>query len=132
MIDVIEQAKTESGDDAVLKLGIQGINKALMPDGGIRRGKTYLFNALTNRGKSFTLGHVMASIGLYNKPVLRNKSKIPTVVLESAEDSLDLIIGRMFKLFDVANTGAIRDFLETPTEKIIETIVDGFKRTVGV
>lgn len=128
MVDVIEQAKTESGDDAVLKLGIQGMNKALMPDGGIRRGKTYLFNALTNRGKSFTLGHVMASIGLYNKPVLRNKSKIPTVVLESAEDSLDLIIGRMFKLFDVANTGSIRDFLETPTETIIETIVDGFKK----
>lgn len=124
---IIEQAKAESSKDGVLKLGIQGLNKALEPDGGLRRSKTYLINALTNRGKSFTLGHILASVGLYNKPMLRNKSKIPTVVLDSAEDSLDLIITRMFKLFYAAKHGELKDFNSTPAEEIIEVIVSGFK-----
>ncbi|ASU03589.1 putative DNA helicase [Erwinia phage vB_EamM_RisingSun] len=125
---VISQAKSEASLDGILKLGMQGLNKALEPDGGLRRAKFYLFNALTNRGKSFTLGHVLASVGLYNKPLLRDKSKIPTVVLDSAEDSLDLIIVRMFKLFCVAETGELKDFMTCTAEEIINTIVNGFKK----
>lgn len=125
---VINQAKSEASNDGILKLGLQGLNKALEPDGGLRRAKFYLFNALTNRGKSFTLGHVLASIGLYNKPQLRDKSKIPTVVLDSAEDSLDLIVVRMFKLFYVAEHGVLKNFMECTAEEIINTIVNGFKK----
>lgn len=125
---IIAQAKAEASADGILKMGLQGLNRALEPDGGLRRSKFYLVNALTNRGKSFTLGHILASVGLYNKPQLRNRAKIPTVVLDSAEDSLDLIITRMFKLFSVAEHGEVRDFNSTTAEEIITTVVNGFKK----
>lgn len=125
---VIGQAKAEASLDGILKMGLQGLNKALEPDGGFRRAKFYLINALTNRGKSFTLGHILASVGLYNKPQLRDKSKIPTVVLDSAEDSLDLIIVRMFKLFCVAEYGEMKDFMQCSAQEIIDVIVNGFKK----
>ena len=125
---VIEQAKKEASAEGILKLGIQGLNIGLEPDGGMRRGKAYLFEALTNRGKSLTMGHIIASVGLYNKPQLRNPSKMATIVLDSAEDTLDVILMRMYKLFMTVNYGEAGNFLEDSPEKIIGTIVEGFKK----
>jgi len=127
-IEIIERAQREQNGDGIIKLGIQGINRGLGPDQGLRRGKTYLWNALTNRGKSLMMGHAIASTGLYNKatPMLRNKSKIPTIVLDSAEDGIELILNRMYKLICVAKTGKLRPFEEVTSEEIYKTITEAF------
>lgn len=127
IIEVVERAKLEKTEAGVLQMGLQGMNKALYPDNGLRRAKFYLINALTNRGKSFGLGHIVASVGLYNKPLLRNKSRIPTVVLDSAEDTLDLIIERMYKLIMVNRHGKEPDFMNTAPADVAEVIIDAFR-----
>lgn len=132
LLDIINQAKAECGVDGVIVTPFQGLNEALEPDYGLKRGKVYLVNALTNRGKSFTIGHLMAGVALYNKPKLRDKSKIPTVVLDSAEDTLDLILNRMFKLFyvtkyDLAPDDPIKDIFSSTAEEVVELIAGTFK-----
>lgn len=124
--NVIDQLKIETSPEGIIKTGLAGLNEALYPDCGIRRGLMYMIEALTNRGKSFFLGHLIASVPLYNKPVLRNKSKIPTVVLMSAEDSLGLIFKRMYELFVTAKTGTKPDFFSATTDEVVETIVNTF------
>lgn len=125
--DVINQLKIETSPEGIMRTGLQGLNEALYPDCGIRRGLMYLINALTNRGKSFGLAHILASIPLYNKPVLRDKSRIPTVMLMSAEDSLGLIFKRMYELFGTAKTGSKPDFFKANTNEVVQVILDGFK-----
>lgn len=127
LLKIINQAKAENGESGVIKTPFQGLNRALSPDGGLKRGKFYLWNALTNRGKSFTMGHLLAGIPLYNKPLLRDRSKIPTVVLDSAEDTLDLILNRMFKLFHVAKHGVVKDIYDSTAEEVVELISGTFK-----
>lgn len=126
-VEIIQRAKVESSPEGVLKLGIQGMNKSLYPDEGLRRAKFYMFEALTNRGKSLTIGHVIGSVGLYNKPTLRDKSKIPTIVLTSAEDSLDIIIERIYKLIMVNKFGNIGDFKNESPEQIASVIANTFR-----
>lgn len=126
-VDVIEQAKKESDKSSIIRTGIQGVNDALNPDGGFRRGKVYLFEALTNRGKSLWLSHVTASIGLYNKPVLRDAKRIPTILMESAEDTMDLIVMRMYKLALSVRKETDKCFKTDEVENIIDTIVSCFK-----
>jgi hypothetical protein len=109
-----------------MKTGLAGLNKALYPDCGLRRGLTYLINGLTNRGKSLGLAHLLSSVPLYNKPVLRDKSKIPTVVLMSAEDSLGVIFKRMFELFSIAKTGVKPSFFESSSDEVVKCIIDTF------
>lgn len=125
---IIQMAKIESSQEGVIKTPFQGLNEGLAPDFGMRRAKMYLINALTNRGKSLTLGHLLAGVGLYNKPLLRNKAKIPTALLESAEDTLDLIIMRMYKLAWGAMREGDPDFMNATEEDIIEMIVQCFKK----
>ena len=124
---VIELLKIETSAEGIMKTGLAGLNEALYPDLGIRRGLFYMINALTNRGKSFGLAHILASIPLYNKPVLRDKSRIPTVCLMSAEDSLGLIFKRMYELFVTAKTGTKPNFFESTTDTVVEAIIAGFK-----
>lgn len=123
---VIDQLKVETSAEGIIKTGLAGLNEALYPDCGLRRGLMYMIEALTNRGKSFGLAHFIASVPLYNKPVLRNKTKIPTVVLMSAEDSLGLIFKRMYELFVTAKTGVKPNFLEATTEEVVNTIIETF------
>lgn len=124
--EVINQLKIETSPEGIIKTGLAGLNEALAPDYGIRRGLMYMIEALTNRGKSFGLGHLLASVPLYNKPLLRNKTKIPTVLLMSAEDSLGLIFKRMYELFVTAKTGTKPDFFAATTEEVVKTIIDTF------
>lgn len=124
--DLINQLKIESSPEGIIKLGLAGINNALGPDFGLKRGLFYMLEALTNRGKSFSLAHIVASIPLYNKPVLRDKSKIPTVLLMSAEDSLGLIFKRMYELFGTAKTGTKPNFFEATTNEVVDSIVNTF------
>ncbi|EBY9764012.1 hypothetical protein D5W64_12940 [Salmonella enterica subsp. enterica serovar Saintpaul] len=124
---VIDQLKIETSPEGIIKTGLAGLNEALAPDFGLRRGLMYMIEALTNRGKSFGLAHFIASVPLYNKPVLRNKTKIPTVVLMSAEDSLGLIFKRMYELFVTAKTGVKPNFLEANTDEVVNTIINTFK-----
>lgn len=123
---IIERAKEESSESGVIKIGLQGLNRALAPDYGFRRSKFYLINALTNRGKSFGLGHIVGSVGLYNKPLLRDKSKIPLAILDSAEDALDVIIERIYKLCMVNMTGEVGDFANTEASIIAGVIIKAF------
>lgn len=123
---VIDQLKVETSAEGIIKTGLAGLNEALYPDCGLRRGLMYMIEALTNRGKSFGLAHFIASVPLYNKPILRNKTKIPTVVLMSAEDSLGLIFKRMYELFVTAKTGVKPNFLEATTEEVVNTIIETF------
>lgn len=127
IVEIVERAKLEKTEAGVLQMGLQGMNKALYPDNGMRRAKFYLINALTNRGKSFGLGHIVASVGLYNKPMLRNKSKIPTLVLDSAEDTLDLIIERIYKLVMVNRHGKEPDFMGVSAAEVADVIIDAFR-----
>lgn len=126
---VIDQLKVETSPEGIMKTGLAGLNNALAPDYGVRRGLFYMLNALTNRGKSFGLAHILASIPLYNKPILRDKSKIPTVVLMSAEDSLGLIFKRMYELVITAKTGVKPDFFKATTEEVVTAIIGAFKET---
>lgn len=126
-VKIINRSKVESSDEGVIKMGIEGINRSSGPDNGLRRAKFYAWNALTNRGKSLTLSHVLASVGLYNKPLLRDKAKIPTVVLDSAEDSLDIIIERMYKLIMVNKFDHPGDFANEEPETIANVIINAFK-----
>lgn len=125
---VIDMIKAESSSEGIMKTGLAGLNEALYPDCGIRRGLFYMINALTNRGKSFGLAHILASIPLYNKPMLRDKSRIPTVMLMSAEDSLGLIFKRMYELFVTAETGIKPNFFEATTNEVVDTIINAFKK----
>lgn len=127
LIRILERAQIESSNEGVLRTGLQGINNALYPDCGFRRSKYYIFYALTNRGKSLTLSHMCASIGLYNKPLLRDKAKIPTIVLDSAEDSLDIILERMYKIIMVNKTGDFQDISQVSAEYIATMIISAFK-----
>lgn len=124
---IIEMAKKENSKEGILRLGLQAINQAFEPDGGMRRSKMYLINALTNRGKSLTMAHFLASIGLYNKPLLRNKAKIPTLLMESSEDTMDLIIMRMYKLALTVKGMYDKDFQTSEAVDIVQTICDCFK-----
>lgn len=125
--EVINQLKVDISPEGIIKLGLAGINEALAPDYGLRRGLMYMIEALTNRGKSFGLAHFIASVPLYNKPKLRNISKIPTVVLMSAEDSLGLIFKRMYELFVTAKTGTKPDFFKASTDDVVNTILETFE-----
>lgn len=125
--NVIDQLKVEISPEGILQTGLAGLNEALWPDCGLRRGLMYMIEALTNRGKSFGLAHLIASIPLYNKPILRNKTKIPTVVVMSAEDSLGLIFKRMFELFVTAKTGVKPDFFKSTTDEVVTTIIETFE-----
>lgn len=124
---IIEMAKKENSRQGILRLGLQALNQALEPDGGMRRSKMYLVNALTNRGKSLTMAHLLASVGLYNTPLLRNASKIPTLLMESSEDTMDLIIMRMFKLAMTVRGQLDGDFQTAEKEDIVSAIVNCFK-----
>lgn len=125
--NVIDQLKIETSPEGIVKLGLAGLNLALGPDFGLRRGLMYMIEALTNRGKSFGLAHMLASFPLYNTPVLRDKTKIPTVVLMSAEDSLGLIFKRMYELFGTAKTGVKPDFFAATTDEVVDSIITTFK-----
>lgn len=124
--DIIEMAKRENSREGIMVSPLQGLNQALEPDAGFRRAKMYLINALTNRGKSLTMSHIVAGIGMYNKPLLRDKAKIPTILLESAEDTMDLIIMRMYKLALSITQDALSDFQSAEKEDIVTTIVNCF------
>lgn len=124
---IIQRSKDESSPDGILKMGLQGLNEALYPDLGLKRAKFYLINALTNRGKSLTMGHIIASVALYNKPKLRDKAKIPTILLDSLEDTLDMIIERIYKLVMVNKHGHQGDFQNTPPDEIASTIAHAFQ-----
>lgn len=126
MIDILEQFKIDLSEEGILKTGLQGINIALGPDFGFRRGLCYLINALTNRGKSFFLAHLLASFVLYNKPVLRDKSKIPTIFFCSAEDSMGLILRRMFEIFVTVKTGERPDFFNYSSKEVVDKIIEVF------
>ena len=128
MYDVIDLAKKENSVEGIMRSPLQGLNQALEPDAGFRRAKMYLVNALTNRGKSLTMGHLLAGIGLYNKPLLRDKARIPTVLLESAEDTMDLIIMRMYKLALSVQNDEISDFQTADKETIVDVIVKCFSK----
>lgn len=125
--EYIDQLKIETSPEGVLKTGLTGLNQALFPDCGFRYGRMYLINALTNRGKSFGLAHLLESFAVYNKPVLRDKSKIPMIFFCSAEDSLGLIFKRMYELIVIGKTGKKPDWTEQTTDDIVATIVDAFK-----
>lgn len=128
MSAVIEMAKKENSPDGVLKMGIQGLNQGLEPDGGLRRSKHYMLEALTNRGKSFAMAHVTTSVGMYNVPMLRDKAKIPTILFESAEDAMELVLRRMYKLAVTIQHQEDIDFQTTETPNIIEAIANCFKK----
>lgn len=126
MIDILEQFKIDLSPEGILRTGFQGINKSLMPDGGFRRGMFWLINALTNRGKSFFLAHLLASFVLHNKPKLKDPTKIPTIFFCSAEDSMGLVLRRLFEIFLTAKTGVCPNFMEYSSEEIIEHIINTF------
>lgn len=126
--DIIEMAKKENSKQGILRLGLQALNKALSPDGGLRRSKMYLINALTNRGKSLTMAHILFSVGMYNEPLLRNKAKIPTLLMDSSEDTMDLIIMRMYKLAIESEGAYDKAFQTSEKEDIVQTIINCFKR----
>lgn len=126
--DIIETAKKENSAEGILKTGIQGLNEGLEPDGGFRRGKMYMLEALTNRGKSYAMGHILGSVGMYNKPMLRNPAKIATLLFESSEDTMDLVIMRMYKLACTVNNSLSGDFQTADTKNIVEVIADCFKK----
>lgn len=126
--DIIEMAKKENSPDGVLKMGIQGLNIGLNPDAGFRRSKAYMLEALTNRGKSFGMAHIVGSVGMYNKPMLRDKAKIPTILYESAEDAMELVLKRMYKLACTIERQEDGDFQTTETPDIIEVIANCFKK----
>lgn len=125
---IIEMAKKENSKEGILRTGIQGLNQGLEPDGGFRRGKMYMIEALTNRGKSFAMAHILGSIGMYNVPMLRNKAKIPTLLFESSEDTMDLVIMRMYKLACTIQAETDSDFQTAETVGIVETIANCFKK----
>lgn len=126
---IIDQLRRETSAEGIVKTGLIGLNNALGPDFGLRRGLFYMIEALTNRGKSFSLAHFVTSIPLYNKPYLRDKSRIPTVLLMSAEDSLGLIFKRAYEIFITAKTGVKPDFFKSTTQEVVDTIVNTFKET---
>lgn len=125
---IIEMAKLENSDEGILKLGLQGLNQGLEPDGGLRRSKMYMLEALTNRGKSYAMAHILASVGMYNKPMLRNKAKIATLLFESSEDTLDLVIQRMYKLSCQIAAENDADFQVADAASIVEAIANCFKK----
>lgn len=124
---VIELAKKESSKEGIMLSPFQGINQGLEPDGGFKRSKMYMLEALTNRGKSFTISHLAAGIGMYNKPMLRDKAKIPTIIIDSAEDTMSQIVMRMFKLAMEFKKDPTNSFLIAEEETIIEAIASMFK-----
>lgn len=126
--DIIEMAKKENSKEGILRTGIQGLNQGLEPDGGFRRGKMYMLEALTNRGKSFGMAHILASVGMYNVPMLRNKAKIPTLLFESSEDTMDLVIMRMYKLSCTIDLQTDSDFQTAETTNIVDVIAQCFKK----
>lgn len=128
LIEIISRAKSEISEEGIMKTGLKGLNKALYPDCGFRRGKYYIFYALTNRGKSFTMSHMLLSIPMYNKPLLRDKTKIPCIVLDSGEDNLDEILIRLYKII-MSNTKGDYEDVKTLDPKVIgETIVETFNK----
>lgn len=126
MVDTLNQFKIDLSPEGIMKMGLQGINNAFAPDFGFRRGLFYLINALTNRGKSFFLAHVLASFVLYNRPILRDKSKMPTIFFCSAEDSMGLVLRRMFEIFLTVKDGKKPDFFSYTSEEVVKVIVDTF------
>ena len=126
IIDILDQFKVDLSEEGILKTGLQGINNALGPDYGFRRGLFYLINALTNRGKSFFLAHILASFVLYNKPKLRDKTKIPTIFFCSAEDSMGLVLRRMYEIFVTVKTGERPDFFEKTSQEVVDEIIKTF------
>lgn len=128
MVEILKQYSVELSAEGILKSGLQGLNQALWPDMGFRRSLFYIIEALTNRGKSFFLAHLLASFVLYNKPVLRDKTKIPCIFFCSAEDSMGLVLRRMYEIFETVRTGVRPDFFEKEPEEVINTIIETFNK----
>lgn len=126
IVKILDDFMIDLSADSIIKTGLQGINKALGPDFGLRRGLFYLINALTNRGKSFFLAHVLASAVLYNKPKLKDNSKLPTIFFCSAEDSMGLVLRRMFEIFHTVKYGEKPDFFKYTSGQVVDEIMKTF------
>lgn len=124
---IIDMAKKENSKEGIIRSGLQALNLGLNPDGGFKRGKFYMVEALTNRGKSFIMAHFLYSVGKYNKPQLRDPAKIPTILFESAEDTMDLIIQRMYKLACSISLNSADDFQVADNKDIVTAIADCFR-----
>ena len=127
MLGVIDLFKREKSPEGILISPLHGLNTALYPDGGFNRNKTYMIEALTNRGKSLTMGHILWGVGKYNTPFLRDPSKIPTICFDSAEDTLGLVLERMYKLSCASALDSDADFLNDDSGSIADEISRCFK-----
>lgn len=127
MLAVIELAKREKSPEGILKSPLHGLNIAMYPDGGFNRNKTYMIEALTNRGKSLTMGHILWGIAKYNTPFLRDPSKIPTICFDSSEDTMGLVLERMYKLTCAAALDNNADFLADDAGNIADEIAKCFR-----
>lgn len=95
MASVISKAKANTNGKGRFKTGWEEINRML--GGGFRAGETVLISALQHNYKSGMLRSLFAQLCMYNKPVLKDKSKKPLNVFISFEDDADIALEFFYK-----------------------------------
>lgn len=115
-------AQEASSPDAVLKLGYEGMNRALGEQRGIFRGDTILVGALQHKYKSGMVCDILADIPRYNKPFfLYNKeATVPCILHISLENGVSDDLMRLYRRLyahKYKQPLTLEDFLNlTPTQ----------------
>lgn len=93
---VMTAAKDELDVRGVIKTPYQGLNRMMGRHGGMRRGETIVFTALTHNYKSGIVMDLFMGCALFNKPYMRDESKKPLNLRISFENTTMQDLNHMY------------------------------------
>lgn len=101
LVEVLEKTTEAFSAEGVLKIGIDGFDKAT-GIGGIRRGECVNFGALTHNYKSGMLMDACLGIPMFNDPWMIDPDKKPLILRISLENTLEQDIANLYcKLHEI-------------------------------
>lgn len=127
---VFEEVAQTENDSAIIRFGYQAINRMLA--GGARPGDNIVIGALPHQYKTGFSLSLFRQVAIYNKPYLKDKTKIPLIVRISFEDCLAMNFDFMYKAFRQNETGIVEDYSNVSIEEKARYVkekmeVNGFK-----
>ena len=124
-----KKAQVALSTDGALKPGWQAMRRFLGACEGFKRGECVLMGALKHNAKSTIMMCLLVQIAMYNKPVLRNPSKIPLLVFISFENEIAGNIKFIYEYIYSNLTGQKPDFNNVSSHDLSKYVVDFFAST---
>lgn len=84
-----DNVKVSLSTEGAMRTGWQGVNRMLGKAGAFRRGEFVTVGALQHNFKSGFMTSLLVHFALFNKPVMRDKSKKPLIYFASLENAVE-------------------------------------------